>query len=348
MVIIINIMYKDCIIIGGGIIGMSTALCCVDEGLSVLIVDTQCEGSSSWAAGGILSALPPWQENTKLSQLSQHAQAIYGDYCSRLHQCSGIDPEYIKSGMLWLYDQTAAMDWAVQKGLNYQLMDSDHELTLTTAGLYLPDVYQVRPPRLLKALKQTLLQQGVVFWSDQQISIQLQDRGGLAIHAEQSCRSDYLVIAAGAWSSKVMQQLGYTMTKTVKPMQGQMLLSTAYGIYLNKIIMADGYYLIPRQDEHILIGSTVEDIGFNISLDKKVRQSLWDWAVQICPKLKQQKIIAHWAGLRPATEDGCPMIGLVDEKHQVYVNTAHFRTGILQAPAAAQLLLDIMLRSDDG
>jgi glycine oxidase len=111
---------------------------------------------------------------------------------------------------------------------------------------------------------------------------------------------------------------------------------------LESIVYRKGLYLIPRRDGHVLVGSTLEDAGFNKSTDETTRLRLHAEATELLPQLADVQPVQHWAGLRPGSPDNIPIIDRHPDFDNVFVNTGHYRYGVTMAPASAELLVDLM------
>jgi glycine oxidase len=153
--------------------------------------------------------------------------------------------------------------------------------------------------------------------------------------------SDRVVVAAGAWSAGLLAD--FMPVLPVSPVRGQMIQFAASPDLLRHIVLANGHYLIPRRDGLILAGSTLEYSGFDKDTTREARDTLVDFPTQLLPGLGDCAVVNHWAGLRPGKSDGIPVIGGHPEIKGLYLNTGHFRNGVVMAPASAQLLLDIMM-----
>ena len=151
-----------------------------------------------------------------------------------------------------------------------------------------------------------------------------------------------VVLCAGAWSGDWLQQAGLTLP--VEPVKGQMLLYRMTPGWLPSIVMARGRYAIPRRDGHILIGSTLEYKGYDKRTTDEALASLRASAQALLPDLAQQSPVAQWAGLRPGSPDGVPYIGPVSSLPGLWLNTGHFRNGLVLAPASCRLLADLLLQ----
>jgi len=108
-------------------------------------------------------------------------------------------------------------------------------------------------------------------------------------------------------------------------------------------VMSDGHYVIPRRDGHVLVGSTVEYVGFDKSTTTAAAEALRQVAQTLVPALAGVEMVRHWAGLRPGSAEGVPYIGEHPEVSGLYVNTGHFRNGVVLGYASAKLLGDIVL-----
>jgi glycine oxidase len=122
-----------------------------------------------------------------------------------------------------------------------------------------------------------------------------------------------------------------------------MLLFAPSVVALPVILLSEGTYLIPRRDGRILVGSSVEERGYDKSPTEEMRRQLERRASALFPALAQAELEAHWAGLRPGSPDGVPFIGGHPDIQGLYLNTGHFRHGLLTAPASARLLADLLL-----
>ena len=338
-------MNSDFLIIGGGIIGLATAFRLANEGAQVTLVERNVIGAeSSWAGGGILSPLMPWQYLPAVTDLCDLSVARYPQWIASVQACSGIAAEYWGCGMLVLppFELDVAQSWCQQHQWVAEPTSAGHYLPDTDA-LWLPDVAQVRNPRLIKSLRGAVLARGVKLlertsvtaWATDQQHIQHVDttNGKLLAGGYITC--------TGAWSQDVLTS--FPPTKSIKPMRGQMLLFKAHPDLLRHVIYQQGIYLIPRLDGHILVGSTVEDVGFDKSTLPETRQSLMNTAFELLPALRVATLVQHWSGLRPGSPDNIPTIARHPEFENLYINAGHFRYGVTMAPASADLIAEVIL-----
>jgi glycine oxidase len=147
-------------------------------------------------------------------------------------------------------------------------------------------------------------------------------------------------VATGAWSGIALP--GLAGVPNIRPIRGQMLLFKLAPGMLDTILYRKGLYLIPRRDGHVLVGSTLEDAGFDKATDDATRQRLQAAATELLPALAGQAPVQHWAGLRPGSPDNLPVIDRHPDFDNVFVNVGHYRYGVTLAPASAELLVDLM------
>lgn len=343
----------DCIVIGAGLIGMLTARELAAAGLSVCVLERgEAAREASWAGGGILSPLYPWRAPDAVSRLAAWSQGEYRRLAEELAAETGIDPQWTASGLLVCDpDQPPVIDpWARSFGAQVQwleggavrecepalIADQDH-------ALWLPDVAQVRNPRLGRALRASLLGRGVDLREATPVR-GLIAAGGRVTGAETGAGAlfaDVVVVAGGAWSAGLLAPLGVSLP--VVPVRGQMVLFQARPETLRRIVLDGGRYVIPRRDGRVLAGSTLEYVGFDRSTTEAALAELRAAAVGLIPALERFSVAGHWSGLRPGSPDEVPYIGQVPDTKGLYVSAGHFRNGVVTAPASARLLADLIL-----
>lgn len=203
-------------------------------------------------------------------------------------------------------------------------------------------VANVRNPRLLRALRAALKLPAVRIIEHCQVTGFVCERERiLGVQTDQGAmHAERVVVAAGAWSGKLLATLGLALP--VKPMKGQMILFKREPDFLPSMVLANRRYAIPRRDGHILVGSTLEDVGFDKTPTVQALESLRQTAVGLLPGLAEAEVVKHWAGLRPASPEGIPYIGPVPAHEGLWLNCGHFRNGLVLAPASCQLLADLM------
>lgn len=342
-------MKPDCIIVGGGVIGYSTALELAKAGMAVTLLERgQAGQESSWAGGGILYPLLPWDYEGAVNLLVQRSIALFPAWSEELQAVSGIDPEYRRCGMLVLppFSTVKARTWCDTHATRLEMARADEfapELATNEDALWLPDVAQARNPRLLKALRRRLQQLGVEITEHTVVTGWKND--GARITGIETSRgmfnADRYIVTSGAWSRQLLGE--FALNLDIRPIRGQMLLFKAEPADLRTIILKNGTYLIPRLDGHILAGSTLEDVGFDKNTTEEARTMLYTQATEILPLLKKAPLVQHWSGLRPGSPDNIPTIDRHPVLENLYINSGHFRYGVTMAPASAKIMANQIL-----
>lgn len=327
------------LVIGAGVSGLSTALALLQRGDRVTLLERGEAGAeSSWAGGGIVSPLLPWDYAEPLSGLALRSMAAYTDWVASIEALSGECAEYWRCGMLVrdVADPEAALAWCATHGLAAQLEPS------LPSGIRLPDIAQVRNPRLVNALRVAVTRLGgVIHTKSAATSVTAQAGRMSAVQTAQGAfAADRFVIATGAWSGSALP--GLPAAPNIRPIRGQMLLFKLEPGVLDTILYRQGLYLIPRRDGHVLVGSTLEDAGFDKSTDEATRSRLHTAAAELLSALADVQPVQHWAGLRPGSPDNIPIIGRHPDFENVFINAGHYRYGVTLAPASAELLADLM------
>lgn len=365
-------MSSDVIVIGGGIVGLTTAYELLRLGATVTLLErNRCGSEASWAGAGILSPLLPWDYPDAVTRLTRLSNSLYPSFVEALREETGVDPEYQSSGMLVLPNTSNESDassnspqrnagansnriaiaepWCVRHDFPLKRVRS-HEveprLAHDQAALWLPEVCQVRNPRLLHALIMAVKQSGgnitenaeVIEWEIAGGRVQsLKTRSG-----EKHAASAYIV-AAGAWSRALLGT--YAQKLEIWPVRGQILLFKAQAASLGAIVLQDqdNFYLIPRRDGHVLAGTTLEQTGFDKQITIQAREALLARAHALVPGLEEKTLMAHWAGLRPGSPDNIPVIDRHPALSNLYLNGGHYRYGVTMAPASARLIVNLIL-----
>lgn len=347
----------DCAVIGGGIIGLSLAdeLAAVNK--RVVVIDYQAAPrAASWAAAGILP--PPIKRalHDPLERLRYLSQQLYPGWLERLATTSDVPVEMELMGGIYLA-RTAGERFALQAAVDQWQQDGVRVESLSPQALrqcepqlghlpanclifFLPDEAQVRPPRLLKALRRSIEQQSAtiihathpVRWHDTQ-----SDRLALCL-GKQIIGADHVCIASGPWSTELLKSLDVTLA--LEPRRGQMVMWQTETPLLQRIVNEGPRYLVARADGKLLAGSTVEDVGFDCRTTDDAIQRLSSFARSLLPHLGDASMT--WAALRPMSIDGLPYLGRVPGNEQITVATGHFRSGIHLAPATARLLRQLI------
>ena len=347
----------DCIIVGGGVIGLLTARQLFLQGVDVLLLDKgRLGGESSWAGGGIVSPLYPWRYDDAVNVLAERSKKIYPDLVKALYQETGLDCELINSGLLTVLNEKQgdnpqeiaawAKKWSVPLSFKNGLAAvREIEPSVGDAvdnGAWMPDILQIRNPKLVKALKASFDQLSIPYQEHcavEEILVNENKVSGVKM-AQQTLFADKVIVASGAWSAQ------FSVTQSaldVVPVKGQMIMYKGEPDRVKRIVLSQGHYIIPRKDGRILAGSTLEKIGFDKTISQSAYAELHQAAVALVPLLAELPVERQWAGLRPGTEKGIPYICQHDEIAGLYMHAGHFRNGIVLGAASAELIADIVL-----
>lgn len=346
----------DLIVIGGGLIGMLTARELAMSGRRVLLLERGRTGEeSSWAGGGILSPLYPWRYETPVTRLARWSQQHYAALAEELYAETGIDPEYTASGLLMLGLDPAELGqgqgWAEEFAYHIEPLRADALPgiqaglgTVDGGALWMPDIAQVRNPRLVRALRHSIESLGVRVLEHQPVDEVLMQSGEVigARSGETEFLAPGVVVCGGAWSERLVESAG--CSAGVYPVKGQMLLYKGPPGLLQRIVLAEDHYLIPRRDGHILAGSTMENAGFDKTTTEEARAELQAAAQSIFPALSRYPVVRQWAGLRPGRAHGIPCISAHPELKGLFVNAGQFRNGVVTGLASARLMADVILQ----
>jgi glycine oxidase len=337
---VISGVSSEVVIVGAGVSGLSAAYALLRRGCRVSLVERGTVGrESSWAGGGILFPLLPWHYAPAVNTLVLRALEAYPAWIEGIESRSKISAEYWTCGMTVHTDAPeAALAWCASHDVAAQMIASSGPF----ARIGLPAVAQARNPRLIRALLEAVLALGARVIEHTTIAnLSMRDSGiDLVLANQHRLSADQLVVATGAWACEGLPGVGGHAS--LRPVRGQMLLFRLPPGTLDTILYRDGLYLIPRRDGHILVGSTLEDAGFDKSTDAGTAQRLHADASTLLPQLAGVQPIRHWAGLRPGSPHNIPVIGPHPDFGKVFLNAGHYRYGLTMAPASAELLADLM------
>jgi glycine oxidase len=320
---------SDVLVVGAGILGLSTAWGLLQAVLRVRVIESAAvgPGGASWAGGGILAPLEPETLDAAATQRIAHSLALYPDWIDALRSAGGIDPEYRVCGLRVLepLPRQDWTQWAASAGLHVQQ---------DAAGLLIPGVAQVRSPRLLRLLAAAVRARGGLIHEHERV---LEVLGQPRVQGLRTDRAEYraaaVVVCAGAWSDALLP------APRIEPVKGEMLLFQAEPGELPHILMREGMYLIPRADGAVIAGSTLVHSGFECEPSASGRALILDAVRGLSPALAARPVMAHWAGLRTAPRDGVLRIGAVPGRPGLFLNAGQHRLGITLAPGSAKALV---------
>ena len=349
---------NDCLIVGGGVIGLSLAYELVQHGLRVCVVDRSEPGrEASWAGAGILPPANLQTASDPLEQLRGLSHQYHADWAEALRGETGIDTGYFRCGGLYLSrstGETAALAGLAEmlKGLEIRIerlsLDGLSKLEPALAPIIqsgelraaylLPDEAQLRNPDHLRALLAACRHRGVDIRSHVEVQ-ELCVRSGSLQHVRTSdgvLAARQYCIAAGAWTFQLLDSIG--IRTGIMPVRGQIVLFGCGVRPFERVINEGSRYLVPRKDGRVLVGSTEEEVGFDKRTTEAATSELEQLALGLVPCLRSARVERSWAGLRPATFDGLPYLGRIPTLENAYVAAGHFRSGLHMSPGTAVVL----------
>ena len=344
----------DAIIIGAGIIGLSLAIELRKHGLSVLVIERGEPGreASSAAAGMIVgsgSELP-----SSLQTLAAESARLYPEFAHEVEDESGMKVDLRQQGTILLSasanfpsgaemlstDELQSLEPALFKSSDtnpgLRPLSATHDRN-TCQAAYIRE-RSVDPRALVAAAIRSARHRGVDISSGNEVrSLITSGERVSGVQTDKTAYSAEIVAnCAGAWAGSIAPKF------PVQPVKGQMV-AIVGGPAMQHVVRADEIYLVPRSDGRIVIGSTLEDAGYNKQTEIDTIQRLLHSARELVPALAGAKIHEDWAGLRPATPDHLPVLGETSIRGY-FVAGGHYRDGILLAPITAKVMTELILR----
>ncbi len=346
----------DVAIIGGGIIGCALARVLAGENLRVCVIDRGAPGAeASGAAAGMLSPSAESEKDNPLFPLSRASLNLHRVLADELVAETGIDPQYRTEGTLVLLadeqernQMAETVEWQRSLGVpveqlsSQQLRELEPALKEPAAAFYFPQDHQVDNRLLMHALVQSCRQRGVEFVLGRDaIAVQKNGHGVAGVDLQDGrIAAPRVINSAGAWAAAI--RAPGLAPPPIRPVKGQMIALRGPSGVLRHVVRTPRVYLVPRRDGRVLVGSTMEEAGFDKTPRAGPLAGLMRNAQLLCPALEQSEIAEYWTGLRPASPDGLPLLGPT-ELEGYWFALGHFRNGILLAPITAAILSEWFL-----
>ncbi len=335
----------DAIIIGAGVIGLSLARRLRQEGLRVLVIDKGEPGrEASYAAGGMIAHCDPHLPDA-LKPLAFASAAMYPEFARELHAEAGESPDLRDQGTLAFFaeDETPTCEGARAVAAN-DIAELEPGMALSAPAYFLPE-RSVDPRALCSALLRAAKNRGVDFVTGSAVTrVEMQEGRTAGVKTTHSNYAGGIVVnCAGAWASQI-QPLGLP----TRPAKGQMVCvvpapdDTSEHPLVRHVVRTPDIYIIPRSDRRILLGATLEDAGFDKRTDAETIERLYRAAAEVVPELCRMRIHDAWAGLRPASPDGLPILGETSLPGY-FAATGHYRDGIMLAPVTAEVMTSLIV-----
>jgi glycine oxidase len=348
------------LILGGGAIGLSCAYYLARAGTAVVVVDRGELGQeASWAGAGMITAHSLRRAHTPIGRLKARGAAVFPELSAELRELTGVDNGYLRCGALELRCSAEVLarrqaelqeDDESESGHAGQVLSAT-ELRAVEPALH-PDLpgairyaeaAQVRNPWHLRALVAGCQRLGVDLRPGQAV-LAIRRTGQRITEVTTSAgplAADCVLVCAGAWSGELLAGLGVHLP--VKPIRGQIVLLRATPDLLRHLLLAGPRYLVPRSDGRVLVGSTEEDVGFDKNTTASAVRDLIHLAVGYVPALANCPVERCWAGLRPGSADGKPVLGGVPGLENLFVAAGHFRSGLQLSAITGILMTQLLL-----
>jgi glycine oxidase len=333
--------------------GCASALALAKAGARVLVLERSVPGAeASSAAAGILGAQTEAREPDAFFELARMSRARYGPWAEELRTTTGIDVGYRPCGVIRVaFDDDAskklALDvaWQSDAGLALSHLDAagiarlePSVSALASFGVHFPEDGRVDPPLLLKALHFAAAAAGARFQSGTYVRAVDVSEGiarGVVLDDGTRIAAEHVVLAAGSWSTLVAGvPLG---AGVVRPARGQIVELLTPEPILRGVVFGPACYLVPRDDGRVLVGSTLEFVGYRREVTARAVRDLLNGAIEVVPGLADASLGRTWSNFRPYTESGRPLLGSTEIRGLVLA-TGHFRNGILLAPITAEIV----------
>ncbi|MDA8195242.1 MAG: glycine oxidase ThiO [Thermaerobacter sp.] len=336
---------SDALIIGGGVVGTALAYELSQQGISVTLLEQNAVGSAtSYGAAGMLPPQVEAHEPGALLDLALESFQRYPGWQAELYAMTGMSIDLDTRGIVQIAESPAGqqalraqMNWQMARGLTVKALDEaairDWIPGLRAGiefGLWTPGG-QVAAPRLSQSLALAAVQKGSRILEG--VTVTQVDDGGVDT-TQGRFEAGLILIATGAW-------LSHLSPIPITPVKGQRLMLQQSAREATRItVFGESIYLVPKSGAHIFAGSTEEPrAGFDRSPTLAAILQVGEAARTLCPPLAEARLVEAWAGLRPCTADGLPVIGPVSPSSRVWVVGGHCRNGILLAPVTARMVV---------
>jgi glycine oxidase len=339
------------VIVGGGVMGCAAAYELSTRGVPVLVLERSVPGAeASSAAAGILGAQVEAHHAGPMTELGLASLKLYPALVKELERSSGIGLGFRRSGVLKV--GFAASDvqrlarervWQARQGLPFaklsgaELRKREPALSQELAGgLWFEQDATLDPRSLLSALRIAAERAGARFQSGAFVK-RVAEANGRAIGVELSdgslVKGSHVVLAAGSWTSLV----GQSEAPRVVPARGQIVELRSSVPPLSSIVFGPDCYVVPRADGRVLIGSTLEFVGYKREVTAGAVAKLLTAAIRLVPALADAELSSSWSSFRPYTPDELPLLG-PSQTPGLILMSGHYRNGILLAPISAKIV----------
>jgi glycine oxidase len=338
-------------VIGSGIVGLSCAWRLSKSKAKVHVFDGNVESQeASWAAAGMLAPHHEAQQADELWKLCRDSFQLWRDLPEDLGVSSHELDLRFGGGWVPVFDEEVHRDlmtkhdWLREQGVQAQWLDCDAALELqphfnpTILGALQVEGGHVNPRRVCEVLRAKAEGKGAKFHLGKEVKNI--EEGRLSLADGKISTFDHVVLAAGAWTPALASLCGLELNGL--PVRGQMLRFAPHpSLSMGHFVHSDQAYAVQREDGSLVIGSTMEEEGFDRTDNPESIMRLTQGARRVFPCLEEVKVMETWTGLRPKLNGGQPFISRVND--HLTVATGHFRNGILLSPVTARVVENLAL-----
>jgi glycine oxidase len=332
----------DVILVGGGIIGLSLAIELRKCGVDVLIVERGEPGrEASHAAAGMLADCT-LETPTALQTLATASARMYPEFVHELQDESGADLDLRSEGTLLFpaeSEREKLSGFCAEHPLPATLAELEPAMVAAGNTAAFLNERSVDPRALVEASLKAAKHRGVNISSGTTVvSVLIEEGRAAGVQTDNTVyRAAAVVNCAGAWSGLLLPA-----TFPTRPVKGQMLALVGGPPNVPRhVIRTSEVYLVPRSNGRLLVGTTVEDAGYDKQVEAHTIQRLRKAAMRLFPALADARLHENWAGLRPGTPDHLPILGAT-QTPGYFIATGHFRDGILLAPVTAKIMAQVI------
>ncbi|HEX9895057.1 MAG TPA: FAD-dependent oxidoreductase [Gemmatimonadales bacterium] len=346
----------DVLIIGGGVVGAACARELALAGRRIVCIEPGGQTGQGWrAAAGLLSPQVEGDEDDPLLEVGLAGREWHLTTRETLEGTTGIhlgltlcgiaslaasanDAERLKTLVAWQRQQGLYCDWLLPDEIRHRwpwLPDSH-------GALFAPQDGSIDPVALVQALIQDGARLGVRRIEDRITALDVENGRLVGARGRERYQAGSVILAAGAWSGRIGN---LPRPVSVEPVRGQMIALPRPSQLEEDVIVfgGHGHYLLTRGDE-LLAGTTMEHAGFDSVTTGEGIARVHQGAERLCGLVRGSEPLRAWAGLRPGTPDGLPIIGPEPRLEGLWYATGHGRNGVLLAGITAIVLLQMMQR----
>ena len=359
---------SDLLVVGAGVIGLGVADVAAREGLRVTVLERERPASrASWAGAGMLNCRPwPRVKTPDYHDLVLASKKRFPEWAERLRDETDIDIGLLACGALELYPESRAtpdglanlermIEGCHARGIRAERITPaearELEPGLKTDGLalavHLPDDGQIRTPRFGRALALSCRQRGVDLREGVEVAdvwLEGDSVRGVTTRSGERIPSEAVVLCPGAWAAQfpTLNRLA-PRTAKIHPVRGQIACYRAPRPLAQRLLTMEHHYIVPRPDGIVLVGSTMERVGFEAVTTPGPQDELRAFGASLLPATDALQPLTAWADLRPGLKGSHPILGPVPGAQGLFVAAGHFRNGLVLAPVTAEIVLALLL-----